>query len=538
VNRRAALVGGAILTGVLQALLPYLPAQSALALVVMVPLFVALERASADETIVAAIAYALVLGEVAILPWLGPALGRYFDLSWARSQTLAAAIVAVLALLHGGALGAVLALRPPRTGSLRVLWYAALWVTWEALRPYVPPYFPAAALGASLERSPALLQVASVTGMGGVTAVVVAANAGIAALVAREGSRAGRRRAFATGIALAALATAWGAARLATPLPAPPDAPVVLAVDLVATEPAASTLDALIAATPIEGTRATADRPRRGGRPDVVLWPESAINLDLARDRAAWRRLGEFVERADTTLVTGGLTFAIAEDGRSERFNSLHVLRPRFGLHSYHKRLLVPLAESWPSFLGAPPAALEPVVAGSSLPVLDAGGWRFGPLICFEIADAASARALARGGASFLVNVTNDAWFRRTEAPHLRWARIRAIESGLPVVRVANAGTSVIFDPMGREVATSEPAAPVGLLEAAIPPAVDTVYVATGEVFLPACATVVALGVVASIVVGVRRRRALVSKAVAGDGAELVRDRRLARDVRELDRQR
>ena len=186
-------------------------------------------------------------------------------------------------------------------------------------------------------------------------------------------------------------------------------------------------------------------------------------------------------------------------------------------MQSYHKRLLVPFAESWPDAFGEPPKALEPVSAGSALPVFDTGSARVGPAICFEIADAASVRALARDGARFLVNLTNDAWFRGTEAPHLPWAQIRAIESGLPVVRVANAGRSVIFDPLGRAVAQSEPTGPVGVLEGTVPPAIATVYVATGEVFLPACAAVVVLGLVASVV-GTARRRALVAEGVVRDG--------------------
>ncbi|MEW6268059.1 MAG: apolipoprotein N-acyltransferase [Thermodesulfobacteriota bacterium] len=509
-SRRTALVASAVLSGALQALLPRLPGQLALAFVVMVPLFVALDRASTRETIAVAIAYALALGEIAILPWLGPSLGPYFGLTGTRSQLLAAAVVALLAVLHGGALGVALALRPRRAHALLVLWYAALWACWEALRSYVPPQFPAAALGVSLERSLPLLQVASATGVAGVTAVVVAANAGIAALVARDAPRGARWRAFAAGAGVAVVATAWGAVRLAATTASVPAAARIVAVDLVAPDAAASTLDVLIEAT----SAATA----RGARPDVVLWPESALNLDLARDRVAWARIGELVERAGATLVTGGVSFELDARGRPRRFNSLHVVRPGFGMQSYHKRLLVPLAESWPSFLGAPPASLEPVTAGSALPVLDAGETRFGPLICFEIADAASARALARDGASFLVNVTNDVWFQGTEAPHLRWARIRAIESGLPVVRVANAGTSVVFDPLGRAVVSSEPAARgEGVLTGTVPPAIETVYVATGEVFLPACATVVVLGVAASVVVVLRRRRALVAEAVVGD---------------------
>lgn len=502
-SRRAAILAAAVVSGGLQALLPRLPLGLAPSLVVLVPFLAALEEARPAEAFVAALAYTVALGEVAILPWLAPALGPYFGLPAARATLLAAGTVAALALAHGAVLGAALALRPRRAGAFRVVWYAALWASWEALRTYLPPRFPGAVLGASLERSPALLQLASVTGIAGVTAVVVAANAALATLVAPGASRAARLRALCAGVAAVALALVWGAHRLDAPLGAAAHPIRVRAVDPVATDVTQSTLAALVAATPLE----------RGAPPDLLLWPESAITADLARDRAAWRTLAEFVERAGTTLVTGALSVGIGANGRPERFNALDVVRPRHGIESYHKRLLVPLAESWPAFLGAPPAALEPVSPGDELPVLHAGDARFGPLICFEIGDAASARALARGGAAFLVNPTNDVWFRGAEAPHLRWARVRAIETGRPVVRVANAGASVIFDPLGRVAAWSAPAAPVGVLDATLPPPLDTVYVATGEVFVPACALLVALGAAASVI-GVRPGRTRVAEAV------------------------
>lgn len=504
-RRHLTLLAGAIVSGGAQALLPWLPGQLVVACVALVPLFLVLEGARAATTIAIALAYTATLGEVAIVPWLAPALGRYFALPWTTAALLAVATVALLALLHGAVLGLVLLLRPRRAGAFQVLWYAALWPLWEALRTWLPPHFPGAALGASLDGAPALLQLASVTGIAGVTAVVVAANAGIAALRARA-AHGPQRRACATGVGLLLVALAWGALRLGLPSSGATQDVRVLAVDLVATDVAQSTLDALVAATPTD----------RGQRPDLVLWPESALNLDLARDRGAWRRIADLAATSGATLVTGGLDLALRADGTSERYNALHVVRPGFGLQSYHKRLLVTLAESWPSFLGAPPAALEPVVAGTTLPVLDGGKVRFGALVCFEITDAASARALARDGATLLVNPTNDAWFRGTEAPHLRWARIRAIESGRPVLRVANAGTSALFDALGRSVASSTPAGPVGVLEAVVPRALDAPYVATGEVFLPACAVVVVLGMVLSVRA---RRRARVAEAVLRDRA-------------------
>jgi apolipoprotein N-acyltransferase len=176
-------------------------------------------------------------------------------------------------------------------------------------------------------------------------------------------------------------------------------------------------------------------------------------------------------------------------------------VRPAADLRSYHKRWLVPIAESWPAALGAPPATLSPVVAGRDLALFGDEPWRFGPLVCFEITDGAGARRLASLGARLLVSLNNDVWFGDHEAPHAVWARVRAVESGLPVARASNRGTTAVIDACGRIVASRPQSDVPGFLAAAVPGSLPTVYGRTGEVFLPAALVVVVAGLVP------RRRR-------------------------------
>jgi apolipoprotein N-acyltransferase len=74
------------------------------------------------------------------------------------------------------------------------------------------------------------------------------------------------------------------------------------------------------------------------------------------------------------------------------------------------------------------------------------------------------------------------------------WAHVRAIETGRPVVRAANAGLSEVVDARGRAIAQGRAAGAPAVLAASIPRTVDTVYVRTGEVFLPACLLVIVGG--------------------------------------------
>jgi apolipoprotein N-acyltransferase len=85
-------------------------------------------------------------------------------------------------------------------------------------------------------------------------------------------------------------------------------------------------------------------------------------------------------------------------------------------------------------------------------------------MICYEAIfpnEWGGAREGEARGAKWLINVTDDAWFGLTSGPHqhLAQARLRAIELGLPLVRVANTGVSAIFDAFGRVVV----AAPLGV---------------------------------------------------------------------------
>ncbi|HHK73616.1 MAG TPA: apolipoprotein N-acyltransferase, partial [Rhizobiales bacterium] len=75
----------------------------------------------------------------------------------------------------------------------------------------------------------------------------------------------------------------------------------------------------------------------------------------------------------------------------------------------------------------------------------------FSPLICYEIIFPGAVTGPGQRP-GWIVNVTNDGWFGKTAGPyqHLHFARVRAVEEGLPVIRSANTGISAVIDPFGR----------------------------------------------------------------------------------------
>ena len=101
------------------------------------------------------------------------------------------------------------------------------------------------------------------------------------------------------------------------------------------------------------------------------------------------------------------------------------------------------------------------------------GAPSFSPLICYEaIFPSEIASAIADERPGFLVNDTNDGWFGNTPGPHqhLRLAELSAVAVGLPLVRAANTGISVVTDAYGREL-DALAIGSTGTIESALPAA-------------------------------------------------------------------
>jgi apolipoprotein N-acyltransferase len=149
-------------------------------------------------------------------------------------------------------------------------------------------------------------------------------------------------------------------------------------------------------------------------------------------------------------------------------------------------------------FLRKLTAGAEDFSSGTVPALFRVGGRPVAASVCYEALFPALTREGVLGGATWLVNVTNDAWFGDTVAPyqHLAMARMRCVEFRRPMVRAANAGISAVIDGDGG-VAVSLGLFRRGVPVAAIRPATGgTVYAKTGEIFGISCSILTLLALI------------------------------------------
>ncbi|HTV74288.1 MAG TPA: apolipoprotein N-acyltransferase [Candidatus Acidoferrales bacterium] len=186
--------------------------------------------------------------------------------------------------------------------------------------------------------------------------------------------------------------------------------------------------------------------------PAFVLWPETVVPADLNTLPWLLHRLEHLAVSTRTELIVGSKQLR----GGAE-YNALYFFRPDGTLDAvYRKRLLLPFAEYLPAqgVLGHVPGAdlVSRFGHGDTSGVVDVGGARVAPLICWESAFTDLALEGIRDGAQVLIIATDDAWFGTTAGPyeHAQIAQMRALETGLWVVRAGATGVSGIIAPNGR----------------------------------------------------------------------------------------
>jgi apolipoprotein N-acyltransferase len=346
----------------------------------------------------------------------------------------------------------------PAAGTTRwLVGLPAAWVLLEWVRGWFLSGFPWLSLGYSQTDSVlgALAPLGGVYGLG--WACALAAGALVTLLLENM-----RRRAAAIGVLFALFAVAGVAARQAWTQPAGPPLQVAMVQGAVGQ-------DEKWLETRLEPTRELylgLTEPYWGT--DLLIWPEAALPSLLHQEIDFLERLDAEARAAGSELLMG----ILERDRRDGRYyNTLVSLGAEPEI--YRKRQLVPFGEYFPV-----PGFVREVMRMMSLPYSDIApgppdpgpmtlaGVPVAPTICYEDAFGAQQRVFFPA-ARLLVNVSNDAWFGDTIAPHqhLQIARMRAMETGRWMLRATNNGITAVIDPDGKVVLRSrqfEPEVVVG----------------------------------------------------------------------------
>lgn len=441
-----------------------------------------------------------------IMYWLAFNYGTYW---WAATMSMFAAVL-VLSLNYI-VIGWWFSWLHTRWGRIALWVLPLLWMTVEFLRSFGTLGFPWVTLANSQTGFPLLIQNAEIFGIYGISFWIVLIN-----VVLVELKDAAEKRVPAlvlAGVFLLPWLSGW---LLQPEVPEPTVRvgvvqPNVNAAEKWKPEIRHQHIDQLISLT----------RAAAVDSPAVVFWPEAATPAYLRRGgRQYLRQIQEELRILDVPVVTGMPDYNRWPDGQVRYYNAVGFIDSA-GLRDtqYNKIHLVPMGEyvplsKWIRILNSINLGQGNFTPGEEYTVFEVDSIPFSVGVCYETTFPGLNRRFVRAGASFLVGVVNDAWYRTTSGPyqHAAQARYRAVEFRRPVVRAANTGISMVIDQAGR-IVTRLGLNKEGVFTADIAPGTGlTFYARFGDIFAW-------LVVVAALGLSVIAYRSPLTKGIKEDAA-------------------
>lgn len=407
-----------------------------------------------------------------------------------------------------------------RVGLPMVVTLPIAWTAVEWLRTYFPIGFPWNLLGYVAYQNLTLIQFAEFTGVYGISALIMLFNVVIYMVVFRRESPL--TQGIGLGVLSALIAGAWifGTLRIG---------------ELKREHPAGSLKFAMVQGNIPQSIKwdpnflessfsvyvqQTMDAARLGA--DLIVWPEAAAAFffqpteqypsAFANDAPYRQRLLQLAADTRDPILFGAPALGVQE-GRLGFYNRAYMVSGKGTVTAWYDKIqLVPFGEYVPLrsilgyFVSRVVAGFGDMFAGSQQTIFELKGARLGVLICYESIFPNLARMAVNRGADILVNITNDAWYGKSSAPYqlLAMAAMRAIETKVPVVRVANTGISAVIEPTG-EITARTPLFERGteIQNVSWHPR-RTIYTMVGDLFAEIC---FALAVIALLWAFIRPRR-------------------------------
>jgi apolipoprotein N-acyltransferase len=441
-----------------------------------------------------------------LLRWLDHTFQRYSAIPWPLGWLPIVALAGYCGLYFGVVASAMSWLKGRLGAGWALLGAPVLWVGSEWVRGRLMSGFPWGLIGYSQHGVLPAIQIAEWTGVYGVSFLIVSVNAALAGwfTLPRRKSLGGA----GVAAALLALTFAYGWNRLESERPKPAGSQALRVAVVQPNIEQATKWDPAFWNEALSTYRRLTLEAARSS--EVVVWPETATPIVLPRGGRFLQEIRALAEEINIPLVMGALDL---ESGAASRYtNSAFVLTGRGIAGKYDKIHLVPFGEyiplsgligfvrSWAEFISELAPGTDPVVFRGSVPP-------FGVVICYEGVFPELFRRFVAGGAQWMVNITNDGWFGRTDGPwqHLAMLPFRAVENRVAIARAANTGVSAFVEPSGR-VRQTLPLFERGVISDGIPlrRGAETFYTRYGDLFAYACLVAGCAGLAVALLRGGR----------------------------------
>ncbi len=475
-----------------------------LAWIALVPLFLALD----NQTVRKSFWLGWLAGTVYFLGtvhWVTNTMIRYGKLPAVLSYPVMLLFVVYLGL-YVAVFASLFAFLRRQTAFPSVVSAPALWVSLELLRTYALSGFPWAALGYSQYLSLPVIQIADLTGVYGVSFLIVMVNIAI-----MRGTVILRDRNFhwptwrpaLAAFLLVSLNMTYGAWRLSEDRASEP--PTFRVGVVQANIPQDVKWDARFRQETInryERLTHELDSQSVG----LVVWPEAAVPFLFEEDQPFRQQVIGLVKANRTPLLFGSPAVTTVAD-RIWMFNSAYLLSADGRIENrYDKMHLVPFGEYVPlstvlSFVNKMVEGIGDFLPGAYYTVMTLPSSKIATVICYEVIFPDLVRRFVKEGATMMTTITNDAWFGDSSAPYQHFSMVvfRAVENRVPFARAANTGVSGFIDRTGRIQKTSRIFVEAALADTVRLRTQTTFYTRYGDVFAYACVIITLLMIYAAI---------------------------------------
>ncbi len=425
-----------------------------LAWLALVPLFYAIEGKGFAQSFKIGFltGFASFLG---ILYWIIVAVHTYGYIPLTLSSLILLLLVAYMAA-YMGAFTFLTRFVQLRLGLETVLFAPVLWVSLEYLRSFLLTGFPWANLGYSQYLNLPLIQMSDITGVYGISFVVLLVNAALYTVLRQWKKKIfPYREVIATALIFSGFLV-YGYFKMSAverEMAGQPSLKVGLVQGNI--DQSIKWSESFQKETLEIYQRLSLKVARE--KPDLMIWPETATPF-FFQDSAEFQPIVFAIpEKTNAFLLFGSPSYKIRQH-KIYHYNSAYLLSPSGELAGqYDKIHLVPFGEYVPLsnllfFIGSLGEGIGNFKPGKEIYNFSLPQSKFGVVICFEIIFPDLCRRFVKRGANFLVTITNDAWFGKTSAPyqHFSMAAFRAVENHVCVARAANTGITGLIDPRGK----------------------------------------------------------------------------------------